>query len=171
MPEQASVTGTTMIPEDVACVWNYSSDAHWRTRHGGENLDAPDLIHYMSHRQRQAVFLDFQMLLSDCVAKIELLKLIHLSTREPSLRLWSNLPQSPLMRSTSIRTQTTPKAIADLKASKALPEAFECLNNLIEQDHRFIKRLTKPEMGFSTFETAWQTLQRFEIMNMIRINR
>ena len=42
------------------------------------------------------------------------------------------------------------------------------LNNLIEQDHRFIKRLTKPGMGFFTFETAWRTVQGFEVMNMIR---
>jgi IS6 family transposase len=42
------------------------------------------------------------------------------------------------------------------------------LNNMIEQDHHFIKHLTKPEMGFFTFETAWRTLQGFEIMNMLR---
>jgi transposase, IS6 family len=42
------------------------------------------------------------------------------------------------------------------------------LNNLIEQDHRFIKRLVKPNMGFFSFETAWRTLQGYEAMNMIR---
>jgi len=42
------------------------------------------------------------------------------------------------------------------------------LNNLIEQDHRFIKRLTKPGMGFFSFETAWRTLQGYEMMNMMR---
>jgi transposase, IS6 family len=42
------------------------------------------------------------------------------------------------------------------------------LNNLIEQDHRFIKRLTKPGMGFFSVETAGRTLQGYEIMNMIR---
>ncbi|GHO88593.1 hypothetical protein KSZ_65990 [Dictyobacter formicarum] len=42
------------------------------------------------------------------------------------------------------------------------------LNNLIEQDHRFIKRLTKPGMGFFSFETAWRTVQGFEVMNMLR---
>jgi hypothetical protein len=42
------------------------------------------------------------------------------------------------------------------------------LNNLIEQDHRFIKRLVKPGMGFFSFETAWRTLQGYEVMNMIR---
>jgi transposase-like protein len=66
-----------------------------------------------------------------------------------------------------------PKAIADLKAAGALPVHVELrqvkyLNNLIEQDHRFIKRLTKPGMGFFSFETAWRTLQGFEVMNMIR---
>ena len=42
------------------------------------------------------------------------------------------------------------------------------LNNLIEQDHRFIKRLIKPGMGFFHFETAWRTLQGYETMNMLR---
>jgi transposase, IS6 family len=42
------------------------------------------------------------------------------------------------------------------------------LNNLIEQDHRFIKRLVKPGMGFFAFESAWRTLQGYESMNMIR---
>ncbi|GHO80238.1 IS6 family transposase [Ktedonobacter sp. SOSP1-85] len=66
-----------------------------------------------------------------------------------------------------------PKAIADLKAAGVLPEHVELrqvkyLNNLIEQDHRFIKRLTKPGMGFFTFATAWRTLQGYEIMNILR---
>jgi len=42
------------------------------------------------------------------------------------------------------------------------------LNNLIEQDHRFIKRLVKPGLGFFSFETASRTLQGYEIMYMIR---
>lgn len=42
------------------------------------------------------------------------------------------------------------------------------LNNLIEQDHRFIKRLTKPGMGFFSFETVSNTLQGYETYNMIR---
>ncbi len=36
------------------------------------------------------------------------------------------------------------------------------------QDHRGIKRLTKPGMGFYSFHTARRTLAGFEIMNMIR---
>ncbi len=66
-----------------------------------------------------------------------------------------------------------PKAIADLKAAGTLPEHVELrqvkyLNNLIEQDHRFLKRLVKPGMGFFSVETAERTLQGYEVMNMIR---
>ncbi len=66
-----------------------------------------------------------------------------------------------------------PKAFNELKAEGHLPASCELrhvkyLNNLIEQDHRFIKRLTKPGMGFFSFETAWRTLQGYEMMNMIR---
>lgn len=66
-----------------------------------------------------------------------------------------------------------PKAFNELKAGGHLPASCELrqvkyLNNLIEQDHRFIKRLTKPGMGFFSFETASRTLQGYEIMNMIR---
>jgi transposase, IS6 family len=66
-----------------------------------------------------------------------------------------------------------PKAMAELKAAGILPEAVELrqvkyLNNLIEQDHRFIKRLVKPGLGFFSMETAGRTLQGYEVLNMIR---
>ena len=59
------------------------------------------------------------------------------------------------------------KAVGDLAASCELRQS-KYLNNLIEQDHRFIKRLVKPGLGFFSFETAWKTLQGYESMNMIR---
>jgi len=66
-----------------------------------------------------------------------------------------------------------PKALDTLKANQQLPP--ECvlrqvkyLNNRIEQDHRFIKRLTKPGLGFFSFETAQRTLAGYETMHMIR---
>lgn len=66
-----------------------------------------------------------------------------------------------------------PKAFKRLKGEGCLPASCELprgkyLNNLIEQDHWFIKRLTKPRMGFFSFETAWRTLQGYEVMSMIR---
>ena len=66
-----------------------------------------------------------------------------------------------------------PKAFKELKAERIMPDACELwqskyLNNLIEQDHRFIKRLVKLGMGFFSLETAWRTLQGYEAMNMRR---
>jgi transposase, IS6 family len=73
----------------------------------------------------------------------------------------------------SIKNAAYPKAIAELKAAGILAEGVELrqvkyLNNLVEQDHRFIKRLVKPGMGFFSIETAGRTLQGYEVLNMIR---
>ena len=42
------------------------------------------------------------------------------------------------------------------------------LNNLIEQDHRFIKMITKPMMGFIAFYSAHATIEGIETAHMIR---
>jgi transposase-like protein len=42
------------------------------------------------------------------------------------------------------------------------------LNNIVEQDHRRIKRLVRPGLGFESFVTASQTIAGYEIMAMIR---
>jgi transposase-like protein len=42
------------------------------------------------------------------------------------------------------------------------------LNNIIEQDHRRIKRLTRPMLGFKNFYAAQRTLAGIEVMAMIK---
>ena len=42
------------------------------------------------------------------------------------------------------------------------------MNNLVEQDHRFIKRRLGPGLGFGSYPTAWRTIQGYETMHMIR---
>ena len=66
-----------------------------------------------------------------------------------------------------------PKAIDELKAKEELSDQVEVrqnkyLNNIVEQDHRAIKRLVKPGMGFGSFNTARRTIKGYEIMNMLR---
>ncbi len=66
-----------------------------------------------------------------------------------------------------------PPAIEELKQDEALPKTTETrqvkyLNNIVEQDHRFIKRRIKPGLGFGSFNTARRTLKGYEAMNMIR---
>jgi transposase, IS6 family len=92
---------------------------------------------------------------------------------EPAARADPNPLKSAPRVITTDKNAAYLKAIAELKAAGILADQVELrqvkyLNNLIEQDHRFIKRLVKPGMGFFSFETAGRTLQGYEVMNMIR---
>ncbi len=64
-------------------------------------------------------------------------------------------------------------AIRDLKQDKLLPKKCkrrpsQYMNNMVEQDHQFMKRKIKPGLGFFSYPTAWRTIQGYETMHMIR---
>lgn len=66
-----------------------------------------------------------------------------------------------------------PVAMDELKEDQTLKAETELrqsryLNNVIEQDHRNIKRIVKPMLGFQSFNTARRTLCGVEAMAMIR---
>jgi transposase-like protein len=66
-----------------------------------------------------------------------------------------------------------PKAVSQLKRKGTLDHSCELrpvkyLNNLIEQDHRFIKRRVNPGMGFWSLDTAWRTIQGYEATHQLR---
>jgi putative transposase len=42
------------------------------------------------------------------------------------------------------------------------------LNNMVEQDHRAVKRVTRPMLGFKSFGAAQCTLTGIELMHMLR---
>jgi transposase-like protein len=62
---------------------------------------------------------------------------------------------------------TAMKEVGELRRCSRLRQ-FKYLNNIVEQDHRRIKRLTRPGLGFGGFWTARRTLAGFEVMAMIR---
>ncbi|RLA53886.1 MAG: IS6 family transposase [Gammaproteobacteria bacterium] len=45
------------------------------------------------------------------------------------------------------------------------------LNNIVEQDHRFIKRVTRPMLGFKSFRSARATLAGIELWRMLKKNQ
>jgi IS6 family transposase len=45
------------------------------------------------------------------------------------------------------------------------------LNNVVEQDHRTVKKRTGLAKGYGSLSTAWRTLQGIEAVNMIRKGR
>jgi transposase-like protein len=60
-----------------------------------------------------------------------------------------------------------PAAMEALKVDETLAETTELwqmkyLNNVVEQDHRNIKRIARPMMGFKTFNSARRTLSGIE---------
>jgi len=66
-----------------------------------------------------------------------------------------------------------PKAVTEMKRDgemwrRSRLRQIKYLNNIIEQDHRRIKRLTRPGLGFGGFWTERRTLVGFEAMAMIR---
>jgi putative transposase len=42
------------------------------------------------------------------------------------------------------------------------------LNNMVEQDHRGVKRVTRPMLGFTSFDAAQGTLAGIELMHMLK---
>ena len=69
-----------------------------------------------------------------------------------------------------------PVAVRALKAEGLLPKRSrlrQCryLNNIVEQDHRTVKRRARLAMGYRSFRTAWKTLQGIETMHMINKGR
>ena len=64
-------------------------------------------------------------------------------------------------------------AIEELKKEGVIPKNCKLrqkkyLNNIVEQSHRFIKKLVKNNHWFQRFITAKNTIMGYEIMNMIR---
>jgi putative transposase len=50
-------------------------------------------------------------------------------------------------------------------------QQIKYLNNILEQTHRFIKRITKSMMAFKAFHSASATIAGIEVAHMIRKNQ
>ena len=62
-------------------------------------------------------------------------------------------------------------AIDAINAGRNVPilvRQIKYLNNIVEQDHRAIKRVTKPMLNFKSFLSASSVLAGIELMHMIR---
>ena len=62
---------------------------------------------------------------------------------------------------------TNPETDIELRVAGLGPQA-KYLNNIVEQDHRAIKRQTRPMLGFKSFWSAAITVAGIELMHMIR---
>jgi len=66
-----------------------------------------------------------------------------------------------------------PVAIQELREEKHMPEGIQLrqvkyLNNIVEEDHRFIKRRVRSMLGLKSFKTAISILSGVEVMHMMK---
>ena len=66
-----------------------------------------------------------------------------------------------------------PIAVEELRKEKNMPSGMQLrqkkyLNNLVEQDHRFIKKRVRSMLGMKSFRTATYILSGIEAMHMIK---
>ena len=86
-------------------------------------------------------------------------------------------PGNPSPRVVNVdKNPTYPAAVEALKAEGILPRRVrlrQCkyLNNIIEQDHRTVKKRVWLAKGYGSFQSAWRTLQGIETMHMINKGR
>ncbi|MER2457662.1 DDE-type integrase/transposase/recombinase, partial [Bacillus subtilis] len=64
-------------------------------------------------------------------------------------------------------------AIEELKNQKKMPVGIllrqvKYLNNIVEQDHRFIKKRVRSMLGLKSFSTATSVIYGIEAMHMIK---
>ena len=78
-----------------------------------------------------------------------------------------DVPEKVTIDKSGANTAAVRGLIAD---SGVAIELRQCkyLNNLVEQDHRAIKRLTRPMLGFKDFHSAAKLIAGIETMHMIR---
>ena len=81
-------------------------------------------------------------------------------TRDPGSSTWMVNPSYP-------------KVVQELKQEGKLDRRSRCrtcpyLNNIVEQDHRAIKRRINASQGFRSFHGARRTIEGYEVVHMIR---
>ena len=65
-----------------------------------------------------------------------------------------------------------PKAFKELKTEKVFNEntefkPYKYLNNIVEQDHRTVKKISRAGLGYKSFHTASKTIKGIEIVHAI----
>jgi transposase-like protein len=78
-------------------------------------------------------------------------------------KTWLHWSQKQAARSGAFRklAPLEPKTVVAMRQNKYL-------NNMVEQDHRGVKRITQPMLGFKSFWSARITIAGIETMHMIK---
>ena len=89
---------------------------------------------------------------------------IHQTASHTEIR---TTPEKVTIDKSGVNTAAVQSLVADTGLTIELRQS-KYLNNLIEQDHRAIKRRTRPMMGFGAFHTATKLIAGIETMHAIK---
>ena len=81
--------------------------------------------------------------------------------------LFNGLPDKIAMDKSGANKAAIDQMIED-KGLSVIVRQIKYLNNIVEQDHRSIKRMTRPMLGFKSFRAARNILAGIELMHMLR---
>jgi putative transposase len=80
---------------------------------------------------------------------------------------WNGTPEKITIDKSRANTAAIESRNANHEAGIEIRQV-KYLNNIVEQDHRAIKRLRQPMLGFKSFWSAAATIAGIELMHMIR---
>jgi putative transposase len=80
----------------------------------------------------------------------------------------NGIPEKVTMDKSGSNKAAIDQIIEDREGVEIVVRQIKYLNNIVEQDHRAIKRITKPMLGFKSFKAAKNILAGIELMHMIR---
>src|SRR5882757_5902645 len=80
---------------------------------------------------------------------------------------WNGTPEKITIDKSGANTAAIESHNAETEAGIEIRQ-IKYLNNIVEQNHRAIKRLIRPMLGFKSFRSAAVTLAGIELMHMIR---
>ena len=80
---------------------------------------------------------------------------------------YNGIPEKVTMDKSGANKAAIDQIIEDQNLSIPVRQV-KYLNNIVEQDHRAVKRITKPMLGFKSFRSARNVLMGIELMHMIR---
>jgi transposase-like protein len=79
----------------------------------------------------------------------------------------NGVPEKITMDKSGVNKAAIDEIIAGMDAPMVVRQV-KYLNNIVEQDRRAIKRVTKPMLNLKSFRSAKNTLAGIELMHMIR---
>ena len=140
-----------------------------------DGQDTRAIQHYLGHRIIQHTVLYTQLAsdrFNEAGTTVDFL-LTAKRDRKAALRFlrkaikWNGTPKKITIDKSGANTAAIESHNAETEAGIKIRQ-IKYLNNIVEQDHRAIKRVVQPMLGFKSFRSAAVTLAGIELMHMIR---